>query len=82
MLQASMEHDHVEGDALADSRGMGIVAHVPALVFHIRRFIPVAVLYRSWGQIDGDDLHLPFFRGQCCYSFREVARPAAGIKNT
>ena len=82
MLQARVEDDHVEGDALAQARGMGVVADVTYFVFHIRRFILVAVFYRSWGQIDGDDLHLPVFRTERGYSPREVAGPTARIENT
>ena len=63
MLQARVEDDHVERDAFPDSRGVRVVAHVAALVFHVVRFILVAVLDGPRRDVDGDDLHLPFLRG-------------------
>ena len=81
-IAARVEDDHVEGDALAQARGMGIVANITTFILHIRRFMLVAVFYRSWGQIDGDDLYFPFSCTESGYSFREVARAAARIKNT
>ena len=81
MLQTRVEDDHVERDAFAESRGVRVVANITTFILHIRRFILVAVFDGPRTQIDGDDLHLPFFCTESGYSPREVAGPAPRIKN-
>ena len=82
MLQTRVEDDHVERDAFAESRGVRVFANITTFIFHIRRFIPVAVVDCPWGQVDGDDLHLPFFRTESGYLLREMAGAAPRIENT
>ena len=82
MLQARVEDDHVERDAFPDSRGVRVFRNIPTFIFHIRGFILVAVVDCSWGQVDGDDLHLPFFGTERGHSFCEVPRAAPRVKNT
>ena len=82
MLQTSMEHDNVEGHALAQARGVRVVTYIPTFIFHIRRLILVAVFDGPRTQIDGDDLDFPFFCTESGYSFREMTSTTPRVKNT